>query len=171
MTKHGTVKHLRIRRNRRSVHYIRLRAFHPHAQAKQAVGQKVEPEQLQRSQRVGKPQKGKQQHGEDLTQIAGNRKFDKFPQIVIDGASFLNRGDNCGKIVIEQHHVRRFLGHVGAGDPHGDADVGPFQGRRVVDAVTGHGHYFISILQHLYDLQLVLRGNPRIHRYVSHPAG
>ena len=37
------------------------------------------------------------------------------------------------------HHVGRLLGHLGAGDAHGDADGRLLERRRVVDAVSGHG--------------------------------
>jgi hypothetical protein len=35
-------------------------------------------------------------------------------------------------VVVEQHHVGGFLGHVGAAPAHRDADVGGAQGRGVV---------------------------------------
>src|SRR3712207_6845957 len=50
---------------------------------------------------------------------------------------------DCGhdgrEVVVPQHHGCGFLGDVGAGDAHRDADVGATERRSVVDAVTGHG--------------------------------
>ena len=44
------------------------------------------------------------------------------------------------EVVISENHTGRFFAHRRAGDTHGDADVGVFQGRRIVDAVTSHGN-------------------------------
>jgi hypothetical protein len=40
------------------------------------------------------------------------------------------------EVVVGQHHVRRLLRHVGAGDAHGDARVGGLDGGGVVDAAS-----------------------------------
>ena len=39
-------------------------------------------------------------------------------------AAFLDRGDDRREVVVGEDHVGRFLGDVGAGDAHRDADVG-----------------------------------------------
>jgi len=54
--------------------------------------------------------------------------------------TLFHSGDDGGKVIVQQDHVGRLLGDVGAGDPHGNADVCLFQGWRVVDTVTRHGH-------------------------------
>src|SRR3546814_14351621 len=43
-------------------------------------------------------------------------------------------------ITLEQSDTRAFDSDVGA-RPHGDADIGSGQGRRIVDAVAGHGNH------------------------------
>ena len=56
------------------------------------------------------------------------------------------------------------LRHVGAGDAHGDADIGRLHGRRVVHAVAGHGHDFAAALPGPHNAQLVLGRDARIDR-------
>ena len=45
------------------------------------------------------------------------------------------------QVVVDDHHVGRLHGGVGAGAAHGDAQVGTGQGGGVVDAVAHHGHH------------------------------
>jgi hypothetical protein len=52
-------------------------------------------------------------------------------------------------------HRRRFLGDVGAAQPHGDADVGLLQRRGVVHAVAGHRHHLALRLQGAHQAQLL----------------
>ena len=75
-----------------------------------------------------------------------------------------HRGHDGGEVVVQQDHVGRFLGDVGAGDAHGHADVGLAQGRSVVDAVAGHGHDVPLLLQGLHDGELLLRRDPGVDR-------
>src|SRR3546814_3963579 len=48
--------------------------------------------------------------------------------------------DDPSQITLEQSDTRAFDSDVGA-RPHGDADIGSGQGRRIVDAVAGHGNH------------------------------
>ena len=52
------------------------------------------------------------------------RNIRYFLMLLEDAAAFLDRGDDRSEVVVGQRHGRRFLGDVGAGDAHGDADVG-----------------------------------------------
>mgnify|MGYP003693993907 CR=1 FL=1 len=55
----------------------------------------------------------------------------------------------------EQGHAGAFHGDIGA-RAHGNADIGRRQRRRVVHAVTGHGHHAALLPEPLDDLALVL---------------
>lgn len=63
--------------------------------------------------------------------------------------------DNGGEIVVEQNHGGRLFGYVRSGDTHGDADVGSFQCRRVIDPVARHGDYFAHFLERRDDAHFV----------------
>ena len=69
--------------------------------------------------------------------------------------------DRC-EVVVAEDHVRGFLRNIGAGDAHGDADVGLAQSGGVVDPVARHRHDVTFALQGLYDLELVFRRDPRV---------
>jgi hypothetical protein len=76
-----------------------------------------------------------------------------------DRAPLLHRIDDAGEVIIQQHHVGRFLGHVGARDPHRDSDVRALQRRCVVDAVAGDRHHMPFSLQRLDDPSFVIRAD------------
>ena len=50
----------------------------------------------------------------------------------------LTRAHHAAQIAFEQRQPGALHGDIGAG-AHGDADIGLGEGRRVVDAVSGHG--------------------------------
>ena len=77
-------------------------------------------------------------------------------QVVVDGATHADRLDDGREVVVGQDHDRGFLGHLGARDAHGHADVGLLERRRVVHAVTGHGHDVALRLEHVHQVDLVL---------------
>lgn len=54
--------------------------------------------------------------------------------------TLLHSGDDGGEVVVQQDHISRLLGHIRTGDPHGNADVGFLQCRRVVYAIACHSH-------------------------------
>ena len=67
--------------------------------------------------------------------------------------------DDAGEVVVEQDEVRGLLGDVGAVQPHGDADVGLLQRRRVVDPVAGDGDDLALLLQRFDEVHLLLGGD------------
>jgi len=79
-----------------------------------------------------------------------------YLHVVVDGAALRDGLDNGGEVVVGQDHVRRLLGHRGAGDAHGDADVGELERGGVVDAVARHGHDVPVVLEQPHDVLLVL---------------
>jgi hypothetical protein len=101
-----------------------------------------------------------------LAEVGRQRPGDELHQIVVNAASFLDRRLDGGKVVVGEHHVGRVLGDLGAGQPHGDADVGLLERRRVVDAITGHCHDLAVGLQCPHQAQLLRRFDARkdVHR-------
>ena len=65
-----------------------------------------------------------------------------------------------GKIVVQEHKRRGLPGHVGSPAAHGDADVGAFEGRSVVDPVPGHGHHFSQRFERIDDPELLFGNGP-----------
>ena len=76
-----------------------------------------------------------------------------------------------GEVVVGEHHLRRFLGGLGAAVAHRHPDVRPFQRRRVVDAVAGHCHRQTSGLQRLDQAQLMQRAGSGVDVGISRPSG
>ena len=49
---------------------------------------------------------------------------DVLHQVVVDRPAALDRGHDRREVVVGKDHDPGFLGHLGAGDAHGDPDVG-----------------------------------------------
>src|SRR6185369_1413718 len=73
---------------------------------------------------------------------------------------FLNGMDNGSEVVVKQHDIRCLAGNTGATQPHGDADMGLFQGRRVINAISGDRYPVSFLYQKTYDVHLVLGRHP-----------
>ncbi len=108
-------------------------------------------------QRRGQPGEDCYQNGQDLSQVAGKQIVDELADIGVDHPSMFNRGDNAGIVVVGEHHVGSFFGHVGPGDAHGDSNVGSLEGRGVVDSVAGHRHDLVVALQGIHNPHFVFR--------------
>ena len=103
-------------------------------------GGEVDPQRLQREERH--PAEDVEDAGaeerDDEPEQASHLEADVAGQVVVEAAAELDGLDDRGEVVVGEDHHRGFLGHLGAGDAHGDADVGLLQRGRVVDAVAGH---------------------------------
>ena len=113
----------------------------------------------------GKPPAGERPHHErrELGHVVGEVVGEEAADVDEGGPTLLDRGDDRGEVVVEQHEVGRLAGDVGAGAAHGDPDVGLVERRAVVDAVAGHGHHVPPSSQRPRDPQLVLRRHPGDH--------
>ena len=91
-------------------------------------------------------------------------------QVVVDPPAELDRLDDGGEVVVGQDHHRGALRDLGAGDAHGDADVGLLEGRRVVHAVAGHGDDVALLLEQAHQADLVFRRHAGDHADVVQAA-
>ena len=73
----------------------------------------------------GTPKQDEGQVGDQLGDVGGQDVGQELADVVEDRPPLLDRGDDAGEVVVEQHHVGGFAGHVGSGQAHGDADVAP----------------------------------------------
>ena len=69
--------------------------------------------------------------------------------------------DDAREVVVEEDQVRRFSGDIGAGDAHGDTDIGCPQRRRIVDAVARDRDDVALALKRRHDAQLLIGRDPR----------
>ena len=69
-------------------------------------------------------------------------------------------------MIIGEDHIGGVLGHLGAGDSHGDSDICLFERRSIVYTVAGHGDDPAFSLPCLHDADLMLGSHPRIDRYL-----
>ncbi len=153
-------------RVRWSPHGVPFCWFHRQRQSRQAIGHQVDPQNLQGQEGQRHAQEGGRKHHPYLPGVGSERVFDEFADVVVDGASFFDGGYDGGEIVIQQHHVRRLFGDIGAGDAHRHPNIGFLERWRIVDAITCHGHNLSIALQCVDDLELVLRGHASVNRYI-----
>ena len=140
----------------------------PEGQGRQAVGHQVDPEDLDGQERHREADQGRDEHDQDLAEVAGQQEVDELADVVVDAPAFLDGGHDRGEVVVGDDHVRDFLGHVRAGDAHGHADVGLLDRRRVVDAVAGHGHDLAPPPPGPHDPELVLGRDAGVDGHVLH---
>ncbi|GBE13270.1 hypothetical protein BMS3Abin13_01568 [bacterium BMS3Abin13] len=145
-------------------HDPRLLGLKGQHQAQETRGSHIDPENLQGQNGQGNAEQNGGNDDQPLTQVGGQGPDNELCQVVEDAAPLFNRGLNGAEIVVDKHHVGGILGHLGAGYPHGHADIRLFQGRGIIDAVAGHGHHVTSGLQGLHQAQFLVRRHPGEHR-------
>ena len=123
-------------------HCFRLRRFQPQRNGRETVCHQIYQQQLRGEQHHRHSHKDSQKHGEHFPDVAGEQIADKLPDIGIDTASLLHRIHQRGKVVICEHHIRRLTRHIRAIFPHCHTYICLFDCRRIVYAVSGHGHNF-----------------------------
>ncbi len=148
----------------RTAHKVFFPGFKGQWQPDQDGGRHVEPENLDRQDRQGDAEQDGDQHHQTLADVGRDRKGDEFHQVVIDPAALLDGGGDGGEVIVGQHHGGGLLGHLGAGDAHGDADIRLAQGRGIIDAITGHGHDMAPPLQGRHQAELLFRRHAREYR-------
>ena len=80
----------------------------------------------------------------------------EFADVAVDRAPLLDRGDDRGEVVVRQDHIGRLLRHIGAGNAHGNTDIGFLERGSIVHAVTRHGHDLTHLLERRDHTELLL---------------
>ena len=150
-----------------------------HGERRSCVGKQVDPQQLRGEQRhgdtlaarLGDAEESGEHHTaedrEDLTDVGAQQIAQELTDVVENATAFAYRLDDGAEVVVGEDHLGALLGHFGAGDAHGHADVRGFDGGSIVYAVAGHSHDIALPLQRFDDFQLVFRRNARVHGYFA----
>ena len=121
---HRTGEDARARVARLALHQVLFGRIDRQGQRRQAVGGQVDRKDLHRAQRQRQPQQRRPGHQTDLADVGRQQIHQVLLDIAKDAAPLFDSGDDGGEVIVGQRHVCGFFGHVGAGDAHGDADVG-----------------------------------------------
>ena len=156
---------------RRAAHDVGLRRLDAEGQRWQAVGHKIQPENLDRGEGRRPARDRRHEHQEHLAGVARQQVVDELLDVVVDASALLHGCHDRGEVVVGEHHVGRLAGDVGAGDAHRDPDVGGLHRRGVVDAVAGHGDHVAESLQRPHDPQLVLGRHAGVDRRLGGDRG
>ena len=135
--------------------------------SRQGIGEQVNEQQVNCRKGDRQAQQGGIQDGEDTGHVAGEEELDGTADVGVDVTAVLHCLDDGGKVVVGEDHACSVLGHLGAGDAHGHADVGLLQGRGVVDAVAGHGDQCTPVLPGPDDADLMLRRHTGVDRDIG----
>jgi hypothetical protein len=125
---------------RRSLHYFRICRLNTQALCRRSVHNNIDPQDLHRVERVGRVHQRGERDQRERGNARAHLEADKVPDVVENGLALLHSGQDGGEVVVEQDDVAGLFADVGAGQAHGDADVGAFDRHAVVDAVPGHGN-------------------------------
>ncbi|MCY1226348.1 hypothetical protein D9M72_385750 [compost metagenome] len=138
-------------------------------QRREQVGADVQGQDLQHAQRQREAAAGERPNNErgELSDVVRQVVSQEPPDIRVRGAALLHCGDDGGKVVIQEHEVRRLTGYVRAAQPHGYADVCLLEGRAVVDAVAGHRHHVALALEQARHPEFLFGRDPADHHTVA----
>ena len=106
------------------------------------VGDEVHPKEVDRDKGRGEAKARGDEHRNDFADIGGKQEEDGFLNVGVDTPALLDGFFDGGEVIVGEDHVGRAFGDVGAGDAHGDADIGSFKGGRVINAIAGHDLLF-----------------------------
>ena len=152
-----------VDRARRAAHHVELVRLERDDEAQRNGGHHVDPQHLRRGDRDGEAEEDRHHDDQRLGDVGRQHEEDGLLDVVVDGAPFLHRRRDRGEVVVGQNHAGRFLGDLGALDPHGDADVGLLQSGSIVYAVARHRHDLLVGLDCLHQAELVLGARAREH--------
>ena len=137
-----------------AVHKIVSNRLHTERQRGWAIHDDVDPQQLQCGERRGQTTEQRGEYHDHRRQVHGELELDESLEILVNATAPVHGLDNGGKGIVQHHDIAGFLGHLGAGDAHGDAHVRVLDGGRVVDAVAGHRHHIALGFQSVHHAHL-----------------
>ena len=144
-----------IGRDGRRIHLIALGLFHDEVEGEGALGDEVDPQDLDggEGQGVAEDQGG---HEDDhLVDGGREQEQEELLKIGVNQAALFDGAHDGGEIVIGDDDACGALGNFGSGQSHGDADIGPCESWGIIDAVTGHGDDVALGLEGLDDAEFL----------------
>ena len=104
-----------------------------------------------------KAYKRSHKNGDNFCQIGTQKELNTFTNIVVDATAFLARGNNGGKVVVSEYHVRNAFGDISSGNAHTNAYISTFDGGRVINSIACHGSNHAFFTPHIHNAYLMLR--------------
>src|SRR5690606_9829885 len=122
---------------------------------RQAVCDKVDPEDLNRNDRQNLPGKHSDKHDKYETYVTCKTVCNEVFNILQDIPTLFDcRHDGC-EIVIGQDHARSFFTNIRTCNTHSYSHICGFQSRSVIYSVSRHCNYVSLFLEGLNHFQLV----------------
>merc|ERR1712212_326113 len=142
------------------LHDVKIWGVEAEGSGGQAVSDKVDPQELDGDESLGKTKSSSQEDAHDLTDVGRNEITDELFHVVVDGTTLFNSSPNGGEVVVSKHHLGGRLGD-GSSRTHGNTNLGLLQGRCVIHTITSHGRDLTQALEVLNNLGLVERLHTR----------
>lgn len=133
--------------------------FDAQGERREDIGSEVDREDLHGGDGCRDTESESEEYREEFAHIRGEDIVSEFPEIGEDGAPLADAAYDIRKVIVEENHIGGFLGNIGADNTHRDADIGFFQGGRVVYAVTGHRDDFAVIFESGCDTKFLFRSD------------
>ena len=144
----------------RASHHVRFRRVKREGERRENIGHEVDPQDLERRKHAREPEQDREQHAQDLAEIAAQEVDDRLADVVEDPAPLPDGLDDRRKAVVLEDDVGGFPADLGSLDSHGDPDIRLLERDGVVDAVARHRRDLSGGLEHLHQPQLVFRRDP-----------
>ena len=154
---HQPVEDRLVHRARRAVQQPVLARLEGERHVLSAIRHEVQPEKLHGAQGQRLGEQCREQEDHHLRRAGRDQEIDDLADVGVSGAPLLDAGDDGGEIVVGDDEVGGVARHVGAALPHGDAEVGAAERRRIVHAVAGHCDDVAGGFQSLHDVDLLRR--------------
>jgi len=82
------------------LHDVQIGRIETQSGGGKAVGDQVDPKQLNGDQRLGEAQSRRQEDAYDFADVGGNQVTDELLHVVVDRATFLNGGDDGREVIV-----------------------------------------------------------------------
>ncbi len=149
-----------LRVTRWPLHNPRVSLPYSQGQCREYVRDQVEEKNLKRLDGQRYIDQRCEKNHRNLADVARDEVEHEFADVAEDDPTLLNRDHDGREGIIFEYHIRCLARHLSAALPHGDADVGLFEGRCIVHAVTRHGHDGTIPLMQSDQVQLLFGADP-----------
>lgn len=119
------------------------------------VHDEVDPEELDGFKRGLFNNAGSDEGHDKSSNIDSELEHEETLDVVVDGTTPHGGLNDGGKVVVKDLDIAGFLGNIGSGDAHGEADVGLGERGGVIGSITSHSDDVFHLTETRYEEVLV----------------
>mmetsp|Transcript_5950 Transcript_5950/g.9245 ORF Transcript_5950/g.9245 Transcript_5950/m.9245 type:complete len:367 (-) Transcript_5950:1975-3075(-) len=120
----------------------------------ETICNQIDPKQLDRQQHFRQAKDSCDENCHHLTNVGRNQITDKLLCVIVNVTTFFNRFNNCGKVVISQHHLGSTFGNSST-CTHCNTNIGLLECRCIVNTISSHCNNRLVHVKRLHHLLFV----------------